>query len=824
MSEEIKNENENTEEARIYEKTVEQVLHESMIPYSEYVILDRALPRVEDGLKPVQRRILYSMYELGLSHDKPHKKCARIVGECLGKYHPHGDTSVYDALVRLAQSFNMSECLVDGHGNFGSVDGDSAAAMRYTEARLAPIAQEMLRDIDKDTVTYSLNFDDTLKEPDMLPGRYPNLLVNGASGIAVGLATNIPTHNITEVIDGAVAMIDSPNIKLEELMNYIKGPDFPTGGIIAKTNELKQAYETGKGKVTITAKMHIEREGDKKTIVITELPYQVNKSKLLLKINELRESKKDPYVQIADIVDESDRQGLRATIKLKRDADPDRIVKLLLKHTDLQTNFGINMVVIADGKPRLMGLKEILKYYLEYQRNLIVRRSRFELNEAKDKEEIARGLLVAINNIDEVIAIIKAAKNVAEAKDNLRARFSLSEKQANAIVEMKLRRLTNLETDQIIAELETLRLLIEKLNKILASKTAQLHVVKEELLEIKKKYKRARRTTIIDENGKEMVVSELKPEEAESKPVVNGGIVLFKNGNMKFCNLRTLGAPGKGTVGITESDVVKDILYLTSDKNFYAFTDKGNVARILASDLPERSWKDKGLPLIKLVSQADKEETVVSILVLDDDKATAESSIAFFTSEGMVKRTLSSEYVTLSKPYFQATVLKDDEKVVNVASFDGATSMIFSTRDGMVLNAEVGDVPVQGRRSSGVKGIMLNPGDNVVFATTHNEEDGGELIVMTELGYGKRLLVGALPIGKRYRKGVKVMDTDLSRGPVIFSDMVFMPYLVGFFYDNEETEFQSSDMIPLQDTGDIGSYIPESRNVRILYAGKHKMN
>ncbi|HCU56026.1 MAG TPA: DNA gyrase subunit A, partial [Clostridiales bacterium] len=422
MSEEIKNEN----DLRVYEKTVEQVMHDSMMPFSEYVILDRALPRVEDGLKPVQRRILYSMYELGLTHDKPHKKCARIVGECLGKYHPHGDTSVYDALVRLAQSFNMSECLVDGHGNFGSVDGDSAAAMRYTEARLAPIAQEMLRDLDKDTVTFSLNFDDSLKEPDMLPGRYPNLLVNGASGIAVGLATNIPTHNITEVIDGAVAMIDNPHIKLDDLMEVIKGPDFPTGGIICKSEELKQAYETGKGKVTISAKMHIEREGDKKSIVITELPYQVNKSKLLLKINELRESKKEPYVQIADILDESDRQGLRATIKLKRDADPDRIVKLLLKHTDLQTNFGINMVVIADGKPRLMGLKEILRYYLDYQRTLIQRRTRFDLNAAKERDEILRGLLVAIQNIDEVIAIIKAAKNVNDAKDALRQRFALS--------------------------------------------------------------------------------------------------------------------------------------------------------------------------------------------------------------------------------------------------------------------------------------------------------------------------------------------------------------------------------------------------------------
>lgn len=821
MSEEIKNENVGNE--RIYEKTVEQVMHESMIPFSEYVILDRALPRVEDGLKPVQRRILYSMYELGLTHDKPHKKCARIVGECLGKYHPHGDTSVYDALVRLAQDFNMSECLVDGHGNFGSVDGDSAAAMRYTEARLAPIAQEMLRDLDKDTVTFSLNFDDTLKEPDMLPGRFPNLLVNGASGIAVGLATKIPTHNITEVIDGAVAMIENPHIKLDELMNFIKGPDFPTGGIIAQSEDLKQAYETGKGKVQITAKMHIEREGDKKSIVITELPYQVNKSQLLLKINELRESKKDPYVQIADILDESDRQGLRATIKLKRDADPDRIVKLLLKHTDLQINFGINMVVIADGKPKLMGLKDILRYYLDYQRNLIQRRTRFDLNAAKERDEILRGLLVAIQNIDEVIAIIKGAKNVTDAKDALRARFSLSEKQANAIVEMKLRRLTNLETDEIITEIEELRVKIDKLTKILGSTRLQYQVVKEELLDIKKRYKRARRTTIMDENGKEMIVSELKPEDAESKPVVNGGIVLFKNGNLKFCNQRTLGAGGKNVLGLTEDDVVVDICYMTSDRNFYAFTDKGNVARICAADLPERSWKDKGLPLIKIVPQADKEERVIAVLCPDDsEKANPENSLIFFTSDGMAKRTLTSEYISLSKSYFQATVLKEGEKVVNVCSYDEGGSMIFVTRDGMVLNAETSDVPVQGRRSAGVKGIALNVGDQVVFAAINDES--GELIVVTELGYGKRVIIGEFGLSKRYRKGTKVMDTDLSRGPIVFSDIVQMPYLVAFFYDNDESEVVQSELIDIQEVGDIGVYLPMNRNARIVAAGKHRTN
>ena len=821
----MSNENEELEVTegndRTYEKTVEQVLHESMIPYSEYVILDRALPRVEDGLKPVQRRILYSMYELGVTHDKPHKKCARIVGECLGKYHPHGDTSVYDALVRLAQSFNMSEPLVDGHGNFGSVDGDSAAAMRYTEARLAPIAQEMLRDIEKETVTFSLNFDDTLKEPDMLPGRFPNLLVNGASGIAVGLATNIPTHNLNEVIDGAVAMIDNPHIKLEELMTIIKGPDFPTGGILFAGEELRQAYETGKGKVTIAARMHIEKEGDKKSIVITELPYQVNKSKLLQKINELRESRKEPFVQIADILDESDRQGLRATIKLKRDADADRIVKLLLKHTDLQTNFGINMVVIADGKPRLMGLKEILKYYLDYQRTLIQRRTRFDLNAAKERDEILRGLLIAIRNIDEVIAIIKGAKNVNEAKDNLRQRFTLSEKQANAIVEMKLRRLTNLETDEIVNEIEELRKKIEYLTKVLGSTRMQFSVVKEELLDIKKRYKRARRTEIAGEGEKEFNVTELKPDEAPTKPVVNGGIVLFNNGNLKFCNQRTLGAGGKSVVGITQADAVKDICYMTSDKNVYCFTDKGNVARIAASDLDEKSWKDKGQPLLKSVPQADKEEKVVSVLCLDDI-TDPEASIIFFTSDGMVKRTLVSEYTSINKNYYQATIVKEGEKLLNVTHFVPEQTMLFVTTDGMVLNAESTDVPVQGRRSAGVKGIMLAEGDSVSSATM--TDDLGEVLVITELGYGKRVLLFDLEVSKRYRKGLKIIDTDLTRGKVVFSDVVKLTFVVALFFEDDESETIFTDFIDVERRTDVGVYLPTNRNARILSALKHRMN
>ena len=412
---------------------LEDVLHRSMIPYAEYVILDRALPRVEDGLKPVQRRILYDMYEMGITPDKGYKKSARVVGDCLAKYHPHGDTSVYDAMVRLAQPYNMRNTLVDGHGNFGSIDGDSAAAMRYTEVKLQPLALELVTDIDKDTVNWQLNFDDSTKEPETLPGRFPNLLVNGATGIAVGLATNIPTHNLAEVIDGAVAYLDNPKITLEEMMKIVKGPDFPTGGYIIAGNDLKTAYETGKGKIQIRAKIKVENaENGKKNLVITEIPFQVNKAQLLSKIASLQEANKDILGGISDIADESDRFGMRAVIKLKRDVNPKPILDFLFKNTQLQISYGINMVAIADGKPKLMGLLEILKYYVEYQISVILRRTKFDLNKAKERAHVLEGLIIAVTNIDEVIKIIKNSPDTATARQNLRKRFDLSEKQAQA--------------------------------------------------------------------------------------------------------------------------------------------------------------------------------------------------------------------------------------------------------------------------------------------------------------------------------------------------------------------------------------------------------
>ena len=482
---------------QLYVQPLEKVLHSSMLPYAEFVILDRALPRVEDGLKPVQRRILYTMNEMGLTPDKPHKKSARIVGDCMGKYHPHGDSSVYDAMVRMAQNFNMGKTLVNGHGNFGSVDGDPAAAMRYTEARMEPLALELLRDIDKETVSFSLNFDDSLKEPDVLPGRFPNLLVNGASGIAVGLATNIPTHNLEEVINGVVAYIDNPAISLEEMMEYVPSPDFPTGGIII-ANELIQAYKTGRGKITIRAKIIAEKTDNGKTnLVITELPYQVNKAQLLRKVVDLREEKKDELAGIDHVADESDRTGMRAVIRVKKDADIDGILKCLYKYTDLEVTFGINMVVIADGKPQQLGLMEIIRHYVKYQQQVIKRRTLFDLHQAEQRCHILEGLIIAVQNIDEVIAIIKKSESTADARHKLMERFSISDAQAQAILDLRLARLTKLEIYKLEQELKELKKLIKRLKEISKSGDLQLQVVKEEITEIKDAYPTPRKSKLV---------------------------------------------------------------------------------------------------------------------------------------------------------------------------------------------------------------------------------------------------------------------------------------------------------------------------------------
>ena len=483
--------------SRIIQSSLEEVMHNSMIPYAEHVIMERAIPRVEDGLKPVQRRILYTMQELGLSPDKPHRKCARIVGDCLGKYHPHGDSSVYDALVRMSQPFSMRGPMVDGHGNFGSIDGDSAAAMRYTEARMTPLALLMLRDIEKDTVPFRLNFDDTLKEPDMLPARFPNLLVNGAGGIAVGLATNIPPHNLREAISATIALIENPAITLDELMQHMPCPDFPTGGVLIDNDEIRKAYETGKGKLTLRARVHVEDGlAGRKLLVITEVPYQINKAAMLEKILKLSEEKKAALGCIYDIRDESDRTGMRAVIELKKDADPQRVLAYLYKYSDLQITFGVNMVAIAEGKPLLMGVKSMLHYFIEHQKNVVTRRTRYELAQAQARAHILQGLMIAVDNLDEVIALIRASKNPKEAKQGLMARFELDDVQAQAILDMRLQRLTNLELLALKKEYEDLLKLISRLEAILKSEKKLLGVIRTELQEIADEYGDDRLTSL----------------------------------------------------------------------------------------------------------------------------------------------------------------------------------------------------------------------------------------------------------------------------------------------------------------------------------------
>lgn len=755
---------------QLYVEPLEKVLHTSMLPYAEFVILDRALPRVEDGLKPVQRRILYTMHEMGLTPDKPHKKSARIVGECMGKFHPHGDSSVYDAMVRMAQNFNMGKMLVDGHGNFGSVDGDPAAAMRYTEARMQPLALELLRDIDKETVSFSLNFDDSLKEPDVLPGRFPNLLVNGASGIAVGLATNIPTHNLEEVINGVVAYIDNPAISLEEMMEHIPCPDFPTGGMII-ANELIQAYKTGRGKITLRAKINTEKLDNGKTnLVITELPYQVNKAQLLRKVVDLCEEKKEELAGIDHVADESDRTGMRAVIRIKKDANASEILKCLYKYTDLEVTFGINMVVIADGKPQQLGLMDVIRHYVKYQQQVIKRRTLFDLRQAEQRCHVLEGLIVAVQNIDEVIAIIKKSESTSDARLKLMERFALSEVQAQAILDLRLARLTKLEIFKLENELKDLKKLIKKLTAISKSGDLQLQVVKEEILEVKASYPTPRKSQLVftrDEADEKVAKA---PEKKEGEDCV---LVYTHDDKLKVLTGKNVDALQKPVDGKYKPQVIaRKVLETRTDKRIFAFSNFGNCYKIDISD--ERlnmKLSESGFSLKDLSETAVKGEKIVSIFALDEKMPYG--SLLFFTKKGMIKKSEWSEYEQ-KKDAFQALKLNEDDEVIGVEEDTSEEdTILFVTKEGICLNAVKDDIPTQGRISGGVKGIMLRESDEVVFASQINGE--GEIIIATTEAKFKKVIVSLIEPSKRYRKGTLIVS--LPEGEeVLCASYVTVPY------------------------------------------------
>lgn len=733
--------------SRIIEINMEDVMHNSMMPYAEHVILERALPRVEDGLKPVQRRILYTMMELGTTPDKPHRKCARIVGDCLGKFHPHGDSSVYGALVHMAQDFSMRAPMVDGHGNFGSIDGDGAAAMRYTEARMTPLAMEMLRDIEKDTVPFRLNFDDTLKEPDMLPARFPNLLVNGANGIAVGLATNIPTHNLAESIRAVLAQMDNPDIPLDELMQILPGPDFPTGGILLNNEEIRKGYETGRGKLTLRARVHVEDGANgKKLLVITEVPYQINKASMLEKIHRLSEEKKAALGGICDIRDESDRTGMRAVIELKRDVDPSKVLAYLYKYSDLQVTFGVNLVAIAGGKPVLLTLKQLIAGYIDYQKQVVTRRTEYELKQAKARAHILEGLMIALDNLDEVIALIRASKGPKEARAGLMERFSLTEVQAQAILDLRLQKLTSLEMEALRKEYADILKLISRLEGILKSEKKLREVIRKEMEAIAEQYGDERRTAL--ESPEDVPV-----ELPDSTPVPEDAVVVFtENGYLKRILPAQLKRTPLPTAEENPGDSARFLMETNTAETLYIFTSLGNCYPVNVGRLAECKPRDRGQLLAGVLAGLEDGEQALYMMTADSEKLKAMPDFLFVTRRGMIKRTAAADYDVRSRKY-PALSLRKDDTLLDVRPADAAKDVLLITRGGMSIRFPLSGVPVQGRIASGVRAMAVESGDEV-FCFRQLAE-GDEVILFSERGWAKRIPQLDFEPQNRSGKGVR---------------------------------------------------------------------
>ncbi len=720
--------NEQLNNAKIIDVDLQNEMRKSFLDYSMSVIVARALPDVRDGLKPVHRRILYTMYERGLEPSKPYHKCADTVGSVLGAYHPHGDASVYDAMVRLAQDFSMRYMLVDGHGNFGSVDGDPPAAYRYTEARMSKISMEMLTDIDKDTVNFSPNYDDRLKEPDVLPSRFPNLLVNGSSGIAVGMATNIPPHNLGETIDAVCMLIDNPDAEVAELMECMPGPDFPTGGIIMGRSGIRAAYATGKGKITVRAKTEIvEGKNGRFKIVVTELPYQVNKARLIEHIADLVKDKK--MEGISNIEDHSDRQGMHIEIDIKRDASPQIVLNQLFSFTQMQVTFGAIMLAIVDGEPKILSLKEMLKCYIDFQEDVIRRRTEFDLKKAQDRAHILEGLKIALDFIDEVIAIIRHSKDLPTARTALMERFGLDEVQAQAIVQMRLGQLTNMEQAKIEDEIAALHAKIKEFMEILASETKKLEIVKEELLAIRNKYADPRRTEICSISG-EVDIEDLIPQEECVLTLTQFGYV--KRLSVDTYKIQRRGGRGVSGMSRREEDVATEMFIINSHDYVLFFTDKGRVYRLKCYEVPEGSRQSKGINIANLlpISPDEKVTSMIRVPEFDEDKY-----LIMVTRQGIIKRIALNAYNTARKGGLIALELNEGDELAWVRMTDGNQQVIVATKKGVAIRFNETDVREMGRQARGVKALKLKDGDCVVGMSVVRE--GGLVLTVSETGYGR---------------------------------------------------------------------------------------
>ena len=749
---------EKIDNTRYIDIDVEHEMKESFIAYAMAVNVSRALPDVRDGLKPVHRRILYSMNETGLTNDKPFRKCAKIVGDVLGKYHPHGDSSVYDALVRLAQDFTINEPLIDPNGNFGSVDGDPAAAYRYTEARLSKIAGELLRDIDKDTVDFYPNFDATTVQPKVLPSRFPNLLVNGSDGIAVGMATNIPPHNLNEVIDAVVAMIDNPNITIDELMQYIPAPDFPTGGEILSNNAIKQAYKTGRGGVVMRAKTDIESydNGKRFRIVATAIPYQVNKAKLIAQIANLAKDKK--IDGISDVRDESDRDGMRIVVEVKRDANPHIILNQLFKQTPLQMSSGIILLALVDGRPKILNLQEIIYYYLAFQREVITRRTKYDLKKAEEREHILKGLVIAVNNIDEVIKIIKQSEDKNDALTKLETRFDLSERQANAILEMKLSRLTGLEVEKLNAELGELEILIVHLKEILSDEGKINEIIKTELLEIKQKYPTPRKSEIIMDYD-DIDIGDL----IERHEVV---ISLTSQGYVKRLPVSEYKSQHRGGRGVNahktkEEDVVTDMFVVNSHDDLMFFSNLGKVYVLRAYNIPEAGRQNKGRALVNLLP-LEADEKINTILKFERDDS---AYLVLATKKGLIKKTKLSEFDNIRKNGKIAIRLNDGDYLISAKIVHPNDELLIASDNGKCLRFSEKTIRLVGRTSQGVKGMRIEPDENIIDMIAIDPTK--DLLTVTEKGYAKRSKISDYRLQGRRGKGLKAGVFNDKTGKVV---------------------------------------------------------